>query len=61
MSKTCEVCGKHPVAGKTISHAHNVNNRIFYPNLRTIKVLLNGASKKIKICMKCLKATAKTN
>jgi large subunit ribosomal protein L28 len=59
MSKTCEVCGKHPVTGRTISHAHNVNPRIFYPNLRTIKTGKRGAVKKIKICMKCLKAMAK--
>jgi large subunit ribosomal protein L28 len=59
MSKTCEVCGKHPVTGRTISHAHNVNPRIFYPNLRTIKTRVKGATKKVKICMKCLKAMAK--
>ncbi|MDR0307041.1 MAG: 50S ribosomal protein L28 [Chitinispirillales bacterium] len=60
MSKTCEVCGKHPQSGNTISHAHNVNKRIFYPNLRTIKAEVNGASKRIKICMKCLKTSAKS-
>jgi len=59
MAKTCEICGKHPRAGHTISHAHNVGNRIFYPNLRTIKALVDGTSKRIKICMKCLKASAK--
>jgi large subunit ribosomal protein L28 len=59
MSKTCEICGKHPMSGKTVSHAHNVNNRLFLPNLRTIKTKTNGTSKKIKICMKCLKAMAK--
>ncbi len=59
MSKTCEICGKHPQSGCTISHAHNVNKRIFYPNLRTIKAVVDGASRKIKICMKCLKAMGK--
>ncbi|HON09586.1 MAG TPA: 50S ribosomal protein L28 [Chitinispirillaceae bacterium] len=59
MSKTCEICGKHPQSGNTISHAHNVSKRIFYPNLRTIKTIVNGTSKRIKICMKCLKAMAK--
>jgi large subunit ribosomal protein L28 len=59
MAKTCDVCGKHPVSGSTISHAHNVNKRIFFPNLRTIKSKVNGTSKRIKICMKCLKAMAK--
>ena len=60
MAKTCDICGKHPITGSTISHAHNVNKRIFYPNLRTIKIGARGAGKRIKICMKCLKAMAKT-
>ncbi|MCL2690281.1 MAG: 50S ribosomal protein L28 [Chitinispirillia bacterium] len=60
MSKTCELCGKHPQSGNTVSHAHNVSKRIFYPNLRTIKAVVNGTSKRIKICMKCLKASAKS-
>ncbi len=59
MSKTCEICGKHPQSGSTISHAHNVNKRIFYPNIRTIKAVVDGTPKKIKICMKCLKAMGK--
>jgi large subunit ribosomal protein L28 len=60
MSKTCEICGKHPRSGCTISHAHNVSKRIFYPNLRSIKTVVDGTAKTIKICMKCLKATAKS-
>ncbi|MFP4012608.1 MAG: 50S ribosomal protein L28 [Chitinispirillaceae bacterium] len=60
MSKTCEICGKHPRSGNTVSHAHNVSKRIFFPNLRTIKQVINGTPKRIKICMKCLKAMAKS-
>ncbi len=59
MARTCEICGKHPMAGRSVSHAHNVNKRIFYPNLRTIKTVVDGANKKIKICMKCLKTMSK--
>ena len=60
MAKTCEICGKHPMSGSTISHAHNVSKRIFFPNLRSIKTTVNGTPKRIKVCMKCLKAMAKT-
>ena len=60
MAKTCEVCGKHPQSGRTVSHAHNVNLRIVYPNLRTIKRVINGTPTRTKLCMKCLKAMAKT-
>ena len=34
MSKVCEVCGKHPVAGRSISHSHRVTNRKFRPNIQ---------------------------
>jgi large subunit ribosomal protein L28 len=59
MANVCEVCGKRPRAGRSVSHAHNVNNRLFRPNLRTIKTEAGGRNKRIKICMKCLKAQAK--
>lgn len=59
MAKTCEICGKHPTSGNTVSHAHNVNKRIFYPNLRTVKMVIDGTRKKVKICMKCLKRMSK--
>jgi large subunit ribosomal protein L28 len=60
MAKTCEICGKHPQTGRQISHAHNVSARMYYPNLRTIKRVVNGTPERIKICMKCLKAMSKT-
>ena len=35
MAKRCEICGKGPVVGRTVSHAHNVGPRRFEPNLQT--------------------------
>ncbi len=55
MSKVCDRCGKGPVSGNSISHAHNVNKRVFKPNLRNIKI--DGVQQ--KICMKCLKTLSK--
>ena len=34
MSKVCEICGKAPVAGRSISHSHRVTNRMFRPNIQ---------------------------
>lgn len=59
MAKTCEKCGKHPMSGRSVTHAHNVNKRIFYPNLRTVKTVENGTPKKIKVCMRCLRTMSK--
>jgi large subunit ribosomal protein L28 len=59
MSKVCDICGKGPVSGNSVSHAHNVNRRMFKPNLRNIKLDVDGVKKSVKCCMKCLKTLSK--
>lgn len=56
MSKVCEVCGKHPVAGRSVSHSHRVTNRTFSPNIQSVYCIVNGARKKMNVCTKCMKA-----
>jgi large subunit ribosomal protein L28 len=56
MSKVCEICGKGPVTGYNVSHAHNKTKRRWYPNLQTVRVDIKGQSKKIKVCTRCLRS-----
>lgn len=57
MSKICEVCGKAPVAGRSISHSHRVSNRMFRPNVQKITIKgKNGQVRKANVCTKCMKA-----
>ena len=69
MSKICAICGKKPVAGRTIKRRGlakkkggvglkitGVNPRRFLPNLKTIRTLVDGVPKRIRVCVKCLKA-----
>lgn len=56
MSKMCEVCGKKPVVGSTISHAHNVNKRRFNPNLQRVRAVIDGKTKKIQVCTSCIRS-----
>ncbi|TXH04631.1 MAG: 50S ribosomal protein L28 [Nevskiaceae bacterium] len=35
MSKVCQVTGKRPIVGNTVSHANNRRRRRFEPNLHT--------------------------
>ena len=37
MAMRCEICGKGPVVGRRVSHAHNVRPRRFEPNLQTVR------------------------
>jgi len=56
MARRCEICGKGPVMGRTVSHAHNVRPRRFEPNLQTVHAIVNGASKRIRVCTRCLRS-----
>ena len=69
MAQRCEVCGKGPHSGyqytrrglakakggvgrKVTGHT----KRVFNPNLQSVKALLNGAVRRIRVCAKCLRS-----
>ena len=56
MAKHCEICGKTPKVGRTVSHAHNVSARRFEPNLQTVRAMINGGVRRIKVCTRCLRS-----
>ncbi|MFH1380294.1 MAG: 50S ribosomal protein L28 [bacterium] len=69
MSKVCEICGKGPVAGRSISQRGMAKNkggvgkkttgitkRTFHPNLQTIKIHINGSNKTTKVCTACIRS-----
>jgi large subunit ribosomal protein L28 len=56
MAKTCDVCGKGPVVGRTHSHANNVRPRRFEPNLQLVRAMVNGGIKRLRVCTRCLRS-----
>ena len=60
MAKECEICGKKPAYGRTISHAHNVSSRRFEPNLQRVRVLINGGIRRIRVCTRCIRSNKVT-
>ena len=56
MAKRCEICGKGPVVGRRVSHAHNVRPRRFEPNLQTVRAMVNGGVKRMKVCTRCIRS-----
>jgi len=56
MSKVCEVCEKGTVAGHSISHAHNVSNRTWKANLQRVRAVVDGNTKRIWVCTRCLRS-----
>jgi large subunit ribosomal protein L28 len=35
MARVCQITGKRPMSGNSVSHANNKTKRRFYPNLHT--------------------------
>ena len=56
MAKRCELCGKGPVFGRNVSHAHNVTPRRFEPNLQSVRAVVNGGTKRMKVCTRCIRS-----
>ena len=69
MSRKCEICGKGTIAGHNVprkglskkkggagQHIGVKSRRLFKPNLVKAKALVNGASRSVKICTRCLKS-----
>jgi large subunit ribosomal protein L28 len=58
MAKVCEVCGKKPMTGCNVSHAHNKTKKVFKPNLQKIRVDQNGSARSMKVCTRCIRSGA---
>ena len=56
MAAVCEVCGKHPSFGMSISHSHVRTKRRWNPNIQRVKALVNGAPRRLSVCTSCIKA-----
>lgn len=41
--------------GHTVSHAHNLTNRVWNPNLQRVRALVGGKVKNIDVCTRCIR------
>ena len=65
MSRMCEICGKGVVFSKSGIHKHSgqwrhraqKTARQWKPNLRSVRLMVGGQVKKVKVCAQCLKSS----
>jgi len=55
MAKQCAICDKKTVTGRSISHAHNVTSRRFRPNLQRVRAVVDGVTRRIWVCTRCIR------
>ena len=56
MARVCTICAKGPTTGNNVSHANNRTKRRWYPNLQTVRVMVDAAPRRVKVCTKCIKS-----
>jgi len=49
MSRVCQVTGKGPITGNTVSHANNKTRRRFLPNLHTHRFWLDSEHRFLRL------------
>lgn len=55
MARMCDICGKKPMFGNNVSHAHNTTKRRWNPNLKKVRAVQpTGGVKRITVCTGCI-------
>jgi large subunit ribosomal protein L28 len=73
MAKQCEICGKKPVMGNSVTirgkakylggvgtKVTGISRRQFLPNLQNVRVTENGTNKTKRVCTQCIRGGAVT-
>ncbi len=58
MARVCDICGKKPLVGNNVSHAHNKTKKVWRPNLQEVRTVVNGQKRKVKVCTRCIRSGA---
>jgi large subunit ribosomal protein L28 len=56
MAQHCQFCGKIPMTGHRVSHAHNLSNRKWHLNLKTVRAVIDGVSRRASACTRCIRS-----
>ncbi len=56
MGQACEICGKRPRVGHSVSHSNIKTKRRWYPNLQRVHAIQNGTPRRIRVCTRCLRS-----
>ncbi len=58
MAKTCDICGKGVQHGQNVSHAHNVTKRRWEINLQSVRAVIAGKPRRLRVCTRCIRSGA---
>jgi large subunit ribosomal protein L28 len=56
----CEICGKTPSFGHSVSHSHVKTKRQWKPNIQKVTVYKDGQAQRMNLCTRCLRSLHKS-
>jgi large subunit ribosomal protein L28 len=56
MAAVCEICGKKPSFGMSLSHSHRRTKRRWDPNIQRVRALVDGTPRRLNVCTSCIRA-----
>ncbi|SDG35994.1 large subunit ribosomal protein L28 [Lentzea fradiae] len=57
MAAVCDVCGKGPGFGHSVSHSQRKTNRRWNPNIQSVRAKVASSQRqRMNVCTSCLKA-----
>jgi large subunit ribosomal protein L28 len=56
----CDICGKTPSFGHSVSHSNVRTKRQWKPNIQKVTVFYDGQLQKMKLCTRCLRTLSKS-
>jgi len=69
MSRVCQFCGKHTEVGRSIARrglakskggvgrkTTGVTKRTFKPNIQSVRAVIDGETRRVKICAACIRS-----
>ncbi len=55
----CQVCGKGPQFGRSVSFSKRHTNRAYRPNIQSTIIMVDGHPTKVSVCTRCLRTLNK--
>ncbi len=56
MANRCEICGKEAITGNLVSQSNIKTKRTTRPNIQRVKANVNGVSKRVRVCTRCIRS-----
>lgn len=56
MAAVCEMCGKGPSFGNSVSHSQRKTRRRWNPNIQRVRAVVKGSPARLYVCTACIKS-----